>query len=128
MNSVALSEDLKIIVSGHQDSTIRRWNLETGDPIEEPISDHLEEVFCVAIRGNLIASGSRDHLLYRRNVTTCEFIGSALQGRGSSIICVAVTAAGKLILFGSWNGTIRRWDACTGEPVGFLVKAHHKGS
>ena len=34
VNCAALSEDTKIIVSGHRDSTFCRWNMSTGDPFK----------------------------------------------------------------------------------------------
>ena len=61
MRSVALSEDAKIIVPGHQDSTVRRWNGHTGESIGEPISGHTKAVLSVSIRTNLIVSGSREN-------------------------------------------------------------------
>ena len=127
VRSVALSEDAKIIVSGHQDGTVRRWNVHTGESIGEPMSGHTKASNSVAIRENLIVSGSKDRSIYRWNATTGESIGSALQGHGGSVSCVAVSANGKLIVSGSRDGTIRRWDAGTGDPVGFPLIAHDKG-
>ena len=65
MCSVELSEDVKIIVSGHADATFRRWNVNTGESIGKPMSAHTKQVRCVAIRANLIMSGSDDCFLYR---------------------------------------------------------------
>ena len=98
MCSVALSEDAKIIVSGHYDCTLRRWNVSTGESIGEPISGHMIAVISLAIRENSIVSDSADGLAYRWNATTGESIGNALQGRRDGVNFVAVNADGKLIL------------------------------
>ena len=74
MRSVALSEDTKIIVPGHQDGTVRRWNGHNGESIQEPISGHPKAVLSVAISRNLIVSGSRDNLLYRWNGTMVNLL------------------------------------------------------
>ena len=63
-----------------------------------------EAVLSVAIRGNLIVSDSDDGLLYRWNATTGKSIGSALQGHGDTVGCVAVSTDGQLILSGSRVG------------------------
>ena len=123
---VELSEDANIIVSGHDDATVRCWNVNTGACIRKPMSRHTKGVRCVAIRGNLIVSGSDDGMLYRWNVTTGESIGSALQGHKALVSCVAVSADSKLIVSGSKDGTIRRWDAGTGYPVGSSLKTRHE--
>ena len=49
-----LSEDAKIIVSGHDDGTVCRWNGNTGESIGNPMTGHTKRVHCVTIRGNLI--------------------------------------------------------------------------
>ena len=74
MLSVELSEDAKVIVSGHGDGTAHRWNGNTGENIGEHMSGHTKAVNCVGIRVNLIALGSSDGLLYRWNATTGESI------------------------------------------------------
>ena len=58
--------------------------------------------------------------MYRWNATAGESIGRALRGHGCDVECVAVSANGQLIVCGSWNGHIRKWDPVTGDPVGFF--------
>ena len=65
-----MSEDAKVIASGHDDGTVRRWNGNTGESMGKPMSGHTEELSCVAIRGNLIVSGS---------MIVCRIAGMRLQ-------------------------------------------------
>ena len=126
---VAISGDAKLIVSGHFDGTVRRWDAHTGEPVGDPISNRMERVASVgsvAIRGNMIVSGSDDDLLYRYNATTGEFIGNALQGHEDKVTSVAISADAKLIVSGSYDRTIRRWNADTGEAVGSPIRGHSK--
>ena len=39
---VAISDDEKLIVSGHFDGTIRRWHTDTGEPVGELMSNHID--------------------------------------------------------------------------------------
>ena len=78
VNSVFLSEDAENIESGHDDATVRRWNVNTGESIGKPMSGHSRKVNSVAIRGNLIVSGCDDGLVYRWNEIIGEPIGSVL--------------------------------------------------
>ena len=127
VNSVALSVEAKILVSGHEDGTVRRWNAQSGELIGEPMSGHTKYVNSLAIRRNLIVSGSVDWLLYWWNATTGESIGSALQGHGDWVTWIAVSADGKLIVSGSWDGTIRRRDAGTEDHVRSPPKIDREG-
>jgi len=60
--SVAISLDVRHIVSGSQDMTIRVWDMETGEPLGAHLQGHTSWVYTVAISsdGNHIMSGSTD--------------------------------------------------------------------
>ena len=62
---MAISEDAKLIVSGHFDGSFRRWDAHTGETVGEPIYNRTNKVNSLAIRSNLIVSGSSDGLLHR---------------------------------------------------------------
>ena len=53
----------RYIVSGSGDSTIRIWNMETGQQVGEPLTGHTAYVFSVAISpdGRYLVSGSADN-------------------------------------------------------------------
>ena len=121
---VAISEDGKLIASGHRDGTVRRWNGVTGDAVGEPTSGHTKAVWSIAMRGNLIVSGSSDKSLYRWNASTGAASGGTLQGHEGSVLSIAISADGKLIVSGSTDKTIRRWDAVSGEAIGFPMRGH----
>ena len=90
------------------------------------MSNHRRVVTSLAIRWNLIVSGCYNGLLYRWDATTGEPIGNAFQGNGDWVDCFAVSVDGKLILTGSRDWTVRRWDAGTVDLVGSL-KVDQKG-
>ena len=102
---VAISKDAKLIVSGHEDGTVRQWDGHAGEPIGQSMSNHTVVVTSVDIRGNLTVSGSNDGLLYRYIATTGEVIGNALQGSDGSVRSVSISAGGKLIVADLINKT-----------------------
>jgi WD40 repeat protein len=65
VNSVALSQDSKHIVSGSWDKTIQVWDAETGDIVSGPFQGHSEIVSSVTFSqdGKHIVSGSEDYTI-----------------------------------------------------------------
>ena len=57
---VDISEDGRLIVAGHEDGTVRRWDAHTGEPVGKAMYNLTGEVKSVSIRGKLIVSGSWD--------------------------------------------------------------------
>ena len=114
---VSIPEAAKLIVYGHKYGTVRRWDAHTCRPFGEPMHNRTRQKNSVAIRGNLIVSGSKNNLLYRCNAATGNVIVNALEGHEDSLPCFATTAHRKLIVSVSEDRAIRRWDADTGEAV-----------
>ena len=53
-----------VVASGSTDSTVRVWDLGTGDPVGEPLTGHTDHVLAVAVgeldRRPIVVSGSLD--------------------------------------------------------------------
>ncbi|MBE9032372.1 TIR domain-containing protein, partial [filamentous cyanobacterium LEGE 11480] len=47
-----------------------------------------------------------------------------LKGHSNSVFSVAFSPDGKRIVSGSWDKTLRLWDAQTGQPIGQPLKGH----
>ncbi|KIJ26014.1 hypothetical protein M422DRAFT_192783, partial [Sphaerobolus stellatus SS14] len=52
---------------------------------------------------------------------------SILQGHQSSVTSVGFSLDGTKIVSGSWDNTVRLWDACTGQSLGQPLEGHQGG-
>lgn len=119
--SVAFSPDGQQIVTGSRDDTVRLWDVEEGQPIGQPFLGHEADVNSVAfsLNGQRIVSGSDDWTIRLWDAKYGQPIGKLLQDHGNSISLV-LNSNGQWIT-GSWDGTVRFWDAwstLSGESMG----------
>ena len=106
VNSVAYSPDGKQIVSGSDDNTVKVWDAQTG----EEVNDHVLP--------------SSHHLLLRALVLTFVLIHEqecTLTGHWGYVMSVAYSPDGKHIVSGSYDNDVKVWDAQTGKLVSVLL-------
>jgi WD40 repeat protein len=115
VSSLALSPDGSLLASGSWDSTIKIWNITSGQLLRT-LTGHVGRVFSVAFSpdGQLIASGGWDNRLRIWNVTNGEEL-QVLGKQGSGIHSIAFSPDGELVAAGSIEGTIRFWNVTNGE-------------
>lgn len=132
VRSVAFSPDATALASAGDDGTVRLWNVETGQPIGEPLQGHKDGVTSVAFdrTGNVLASGGGDGTVRLWNVETGQPIGQPLEGHGSPITSVAFSPTDALLATSSGDltnradNTVRFWDSDTGSPIGEPLLGH----
>ncbi|WP_193198177.1 caspase family protein [Nostoc sp. MG11] len=110
VNSIAISADGQMIVSGGGDGTVRLWNHQ-GLPLAEPFPGHEGYVYSVAISadGQTIISGGEDgtvRLWNRQGLPLAE----PLRGHEGWVYSVAISADGQTIVSGGEDGTVRLWN------------------
>jgi WD40 repeat protein/ABC-type dipeptide/oligopeptide/nickel transport system ATPase component len=110
VNSVAISPNGQMIVSGSLDGTVRLWDI-LGNPIGQPFQGHRDSVNSVAISpdGQMIVSGSRDNTIRLWNIQGRP-IGKPFDGHQGYVTAVAFSTDGQMIASGSWDKTVRLWD------------------
>jgi WD40 repeat protein len=143
-----------VIVSGGADGTVRRWDLATGAPRGVPLEGHTDRVTSVALGAlagrPVIVSGSLDRTVRVWDLATGAPHGRPLRAHtnwfsrvaawmrdyanrrrqysvpGDTVTSVAVgiLAGQPVIVSGSVDGTVRRWDLATGAPYGAPIKGH----
>jgi WD40 repeat protein len=86
--SVCFSPDGKHIASGSGDKTVRIWDVETGEMVQEPLQGHGDSVgsVCFSPDGKHIASGSGDKTVRIWDVETGEMVQESLQGNSGKLV------------------------------------------
>ncbi len=120
VNSVAISPDCQILASGHDDKTIKLWNLNTHKLIFT-LTGHSQAVKSVAFSSqeNILATASDDKTIKLWNLNTFEEICTLL-GHSSAVKSVAFSLEG-ILASGSWDKTVKLWNITTGEEIGTLA-------
>ncbi|WP_396336374.1 protein kinase domain-containing protein [Fischerella sp. JS2] len=120
VNSVAISPDGQILASGHDDKTIKLWNLNTHKLIST-LTGHSQAVKSVAFspEGNTLATASDDKTIKLWNLNTLEEIFT-LYGHLSAVKSVAFSLRG-ILASGSWDKTVKLWNITTGQEISTLT-------
>ncbi len=123
---VAFSPDGRTLASGAADDTIRLWDVETRQPIGQPLAGHTSYVTSLAFSpdGRLLASGSDDATVRLWDGASGEPVGEPLEGHANTVWSVAFSPDGRTLASGSFDGTIRLWDVAGGQPPGPPLEGH----
>lgn len=115
ISAIVVTPDGKRCISGSHDSTLRVWNLETGQCIRT-LEGHRGTVNVLVLTpdGNRCVSGSQDGTLRFWDYETGKCLRT-LEGHKGAITAVALAPDGRLCASGSHDGTIRVWDLETGK-------------
>lgn len=110
VNSVAVTDDGRYVVSGSDDMSVRVWN--TAAPSEvASLQGHTAPVTAVAITpdGHFAVSGSEDNTVRIWDLQRKQELNS-LKIDEDIVEAVAMTSDGKHVIAGTYNGVIRHWD------------------
>src|SRR5207302_1677710 len=94
---VALSADGRVLASGSWDRTLRLW--QTPSASDGELGWQADSPAALPKGGQLLAT---------------------LHGHTGGVRSVALSANGRLLASGSWDGTIRLWQAPEGRPLATL--------
>ncbi|MBW3597416.1 MAG: WD40 repeat domain-containing protein, partial [Planctomycetes bacterium] len=115
--AVAVNDDGSQVFTGGADNVIRRW---TAAGEESPaITGHTAAVNALAVRGELLVSGSQDGAVRVWNAET----GAALRtiSHGAPVIAVAISPDGSKIASASRDNSVKLWSAADGAALASLT-------
>jgi WD40 repeat protein len=103
-----------LLATGSQDSTIRLWNIESGQCVKT-LKGHSYAVWSVAFHpsGNLLVSGSNDSTVKLWNTHTGQSLRT-LRGYSTGIKSLAFSPDGQCLVSSSDNKKISLWSLQTG--------------
>jgi tetratricopeptide (TPR) repeat protein len=109
VNSVVISSDGQIAVSGGDDKTVKIWDLQSGQELRT-LSGHTDVTWGIAISsdGQTLVSGSEDTTIKIWNLQNGQELRT-LGGHTGTVIGVAISADGQIVMSGSYDGTIKVW-------------------
>ena len=111
VESLALSSDGRLLVSGGWENTINLWDTQTGGVIKT-FQGHTDTVLSVSISldKTTIVSGSRDYTIRLWDVRkgVCRRV---IGKHSDAITCVAFSPADPRRLISASDGTVRQWDS-----------------
>jgi WD40 repeat protein len=110
--SADFSPDGQLLVSSSADNTIIIWDLETGRPIGQRLSNHGGPVRRVAFspNGERIASASIDNTVWLWDVASGQAIGGPLVTYTNNAMDLAFSPDGETLVSSSLDGTVTIFD------------------
>ena len=117
ITAVAVLPDSSRALSGSRDSTLRLWDLATGETLHI-FQGHGDWVSAVAVLadGSRALSGSWDNTLRLWDLTTGETL-RILEGHTRPVNAVGLFGNGSRALSGSDDNTLRIWHVASGETL-----------
>ncbi len=121
--SLAINPNSRSLASGSGDTTIKLWNLQTGELIHT-LSRGSDTVWSIAASpdGQTLASGSGDKRIKIWNLQARKLL-RALSGHSDTVRTVAISSDGQTLASGSGDTTIKLWNLQTGELLRTLSQA-----
>ncbi|KAF5395788.1 hypothetical protein PHET_11669 [Paragonimus heterotremus] len=105
------STDLRLVVTGSRDTTLRLWNAVSGQCVRV-FEGHLGAIRCVQFTGTMVVSGSYDSTVRVWCILTGVCL-RVLSGHKNRVYTLLFD--GSHIISASLDTTIRVWDAFTGH-------------
>ena len=108
--SVAISPNAQLLASGSQDTTLKVWNLHTGELLHT-LKGYSGTVYSIAISSDTqtLVCGHSDGTLKLWSLDTGELIRT-LDEHSNFINTLALSPDGQIIASGSGDNTIKVWD------------------
>jgi WD40 repeat protein/predicted Ser/Thr protein kinase len=117
VNTMTLSPNRTILISGGADNNINLWSIQTGSLVRT-LSGHDSFINAVVVSpdGQNILSGGADRTIRIWDAQTGMQL-QTLEGHQSFVNALVITPNGRQLISGSADGEIRLWNLQTGETM-----------
>ena len=124
---LAFNPDGTTLVSECADTTVRLWNIETGQYKDIRTGDSTAEIYSLSMSpdGAMLANGGNDGIIRLWDTHTGQQ-KRTLTGHASIVSALSFSPDSATLASGAWDNTIRLWDPRTGQQHGML--RGHTGS
>ena len=121
---LSFNPDGTTLVSECADSTVRLWNVDTGQHKNISPGDSTAEIYSLSMSpdSTMIASGSNDGIIRLWDTRTGQR-KRLLTEHASIVSALSFSPDGTTLASGAWDNTIRLWDPHTGQQHDIL-KGH----
>jgi WD40 repeat protein len=110
IKTIAISPDLPIVATGSEDTTIRLWNIDTGEGLGI-LKGHQQSIDTLVFhphQSGLLYSSGKDGLIKLWNINTAAELIS-IDSQQAKINALAISPDGQLLLSASRDRTIKIW-------------------
>ncbi len=120
VTSVAFAKNSNKLATAGSDKTIILWDVETRQPIGQPLVGHSGVIHDISFdpNGRRLASSSADKSIILWDVETRQPIGQPLIQHNTGVTRLSFSPDGKWLASGDEDGTIILWDTETQQPSG----------
>ena len=115
---MCLQFDDNVLVTGSYDSTVKVWNIKTGEEIRT-LTGHTSGIRCLQFDDNKLMTGSLDKTLKLWNWRTGQCLRT-FNAHNAGILTLHFS--GRYVASGSMDKTIRVWDSESKQT--FLLRGH----
>ena len=115
INTVTLSPDHQLLISGNGNHTIKLWDEKTGK-LRQVLTGHQAAVSSLAIAtdGQTLLSGSLDNTIRRWQLPSGQLL-QTFPRQPSIIEAIALSPDGHTLASGGWGDLIKLWNLTTGQ-------------
>ncbi|MEM9907532.1 MAG: NB-ARC domain-containing protein [Cyanobacteria bacterium P01_D01_bin.44] len=114
ITGISFSQDGKLLASSSMDSTVRLWDIQTGNCLKTLMGQE-QWFWTVAVSpdGQTVASGGDNNTIRLWNIQTGDC--QVLEGHTAWVWSIAFHPQENILASGSFDSTVRVWNVTTGE-------------